>query len=59
MPANFKANGKEYEDQFVGSEKAWSEDQLKAARDLLMVLPQVAEWPILKYRPGPGVTGGK
>jgi mono/diheme cytochrome c family protein len=61
MPANFKADAKQYETEFLGggNERHFSEDQIKAARDLLMAYPQVIDWPILKYRPGPGVAGGK
>jgi len=61
MPANFKADTKQYDTEFLGggNERQFSEDQLKAARDLLMAYPQVIDWPILKYRPGPGVAGGK
>jgi hypothetical protein len=59
MPQNFKANAKENEAQFVGSEQNWSLDQIKAVRDFLMILPQVADWPVLKDRPATGTAGGK
>jgi hypothetical protein len=60
MPINFKANAKEYADQFIGhgTEKEFSEDQIKAIRDYLMVYPQVVNWPILKYSPVTGTSGG-
>jgi hypothetical protein len=59
MPQNFKADAKENEAQFLGSEQAFSLDQIKAVRDFLMIYPQVAEWPVLKDRPAPGTAGGK
>src|SRR5581483_357783 len=42
MPLNFKADAKENEALFLGSDKAFSLDQIKACRDLLMIYPQVA-----------------
>lgn len=59
MPQNFKANAKENEDKFVGSEQSFSLDQIKAVRDFLMIYPQVADWPVLKNRPATGTAGGK
>ncbi len=59
MPINFKANAKENEALFLGSEQTFSLDQIKAARDLLMIYPQVVDWPVLKYRQNPGDTGGQ
>ena len=44
MPQNFKANAKENEAQFLGSDQAFSLDQIKAVRDFLMIYPQVADW---------------
>ena len=52
MPINFIANQKQNGDLFLGSEESFSEDQIKAARDLLMIYPQVIDWPILtRIRP--------
>jgi hypothetical protein len=59
MPLNFKANAKENEAQFLGSDQAFSMDQIKAVRDFLMIYPQVADWPVLKNRPATGTAGGK
>jgi mono/diheme cytochrome c family protein len=59
MPLNFKANAKENEAQFLGSDTAYSLDQIKAVRDFLMIYPQVADWPVLKNRPATGTAGGK
>jgi len=59
MPQNFKADAKENEAQFLGSDQAFSLDQIKAVRDFLMIYPQVADWPVLKDRPAPGTAGGK
>ena len=59
MPINFKASGKpDYQDAFVGS----SDEQIQAARDFLILFPQIRDWPILKARPILGLTpppGGK
>jgi hypothetical protein len=61
MPANFPANAESnpYAGAFLGSEKGFTQEQIKASRDVLMIYPQVADWPVLKHRPGPGTTGGK
>jgi mono/diheme cytochrome c family protein len=59
MPQNFPANEKNYGDRFLGSEQSFSLDQIKAVRDFLMILPQVADWPVLKDRPAAGTAGGK
>jgi mono/diheme cytochrome c family protein len=59
MPMNFPREAKGYEAQFVGSEKEFSLDQIKAVRDFLMIYPQVADWPVLKDRPAAGSAGGK
>ena len=56
---NFPREAKGYEAQFVGSEKEFSLDQIKAVRDFLMIYPQVADWPVLKDRPATGTAGGK
>jgi hypothetical protein len=43
----------------VGSENNFSEEQIRAVRDFLMIYPQVADWPVLKYRTAAGTTGGQ
>jgi hypothetical protein len=60
MPQNFPANATSnpYADSFIGSEKNFPDEQIRAVRDFLMIYPQVAEWPALKYRSAPGATGG-
>ena len=55
MPLNFKANAPDYQDVFAGS----SAEQIQAVRDFLMLYPQVADWALLKHRPGPGTQGAK
>jgi cytochrome c2 len=53
MPINFKASGApENQDAFVGS----SMDQIQAARDFLLLYPQIRDWPILRARPILGLT---
>src|SRR5207244_3609287 len=47
MPINFKATAKENQDAFIGT----SFEQIQAARDFLMLYPQIRDWPILKARP--------
>jgi hypothetical protein len=59
MSLNFPANAKGFETLFLGSDQAFSMDQIKAARDFLMIYPQVADWPVLKNRPATGTAGGK
>ena len=56
MPQNFPANVKPnpYPESFVGSENNFSEEQIRAVRDFLMIYPQVADWPVLKYRSAAG-----
>ena len=60
MPQNFPANAPSnpYADSFIGSEKNFTEEQIRAVRDFLMLYPQVADWPVLKLRTAPGTTGG-
>jgi hypothetical protein len=52
MPINFKAPARENQDAFLGS----SMDQIQAARDFLLMYPQVRDWPILHARPILGLT---
>jgi mono/diheme cytochrome c family protein len=60
MPQNFKADKKENEAAFIGSDGPnFSKDQIKAVRDFLMIFPQVADWPVLKDRPAAGTAGGQ
>src|SRR5262249_10528587 len=54
MPINFKATAKENQDAFIGT----SADQIRAARDYLMLYPQIRDWPILKARPVLGMGPG-
>src|SRR5262249_9978191 len=53
MPINFPANAESnpYAGAFIGSEKGFTEEQIQACRDFLMIYPQVADWPVLKHRP--------
>jgi cytochrome c2 len=52
MPINFKSTARENQDAFVGT----SADQIQAARDFLMLYPQIRDWPILHARPVLGLT---
>lgn len=56
MPINFPADKTDYQEVFVGN----SAEQIQAARDFLLLYPQVRDWSILRNRPVPGATtGGK
>lgn len=59
MPLNFKPGEKDNANLFLGSDQQFSLDQITAVRDLFMNYPQVADWPVLKTRPGAGTAGGK
>lgn len=52
MPINFKATARENQDAFLGS----SMDQIQAARDFLLMYPQIRDWPVLRARPILGLT---
>jgi mono/diheme cytochrome c family protein len=52
MPINFKANAVENQDAFVGP----SDEQIRAARDFLILYPQVRDWAVIRKRPLLGMT---
>jgi cbb3-type cytochrome oxidase cytochrome c subunit len=55
LPLYKPAEAKKHEENrvFIGSPM----DQVKATRDLLMVFPQVADWPVIRLRVGPTAFG--
>ncbi|MBX7102728.1 MAG: cytochrome c [Gemmataceae bacterium] len=52
-PAEAKKHAEESK-VFIGT----PDEQIRATRDLLMLFPQVADWPVIKYRVGPVAFGG-